>query len=156
MDRVNHVKIVTPDPGAVRAFLTEVLDIPDGWHLGDVPAPPPEVVGPARNADGTFTLDGLFTWNGLAGGESPGGMIVGSEASRQFQIFHAPEPKIWGVAVGTRHIERAHDRCIERGLPCSEIRGTAWGQDGGGIRFFFVEVGGVVFEVMRIEDAPPN
>lgn len=154
MDRVNHVKIVTPDPAAVEEFLTEILDIPKGWSLGDHPAPPSEVVGPAREADGTFTLDGIFAWNGLGGGGA-GGMIVGSTDSRQFQIFHAAEPKIWGVAVGTRHIERARDRCVERGLPCTEIRGTAWGQAGGGIQFFFVEVGGVVFEVMRIEDEPP-
>jgi catechol 2,3-dioxygenase-like lactoylglutathione lyase family enzyme len=155
MDRVNHIKIVTPDPAAVRAFLTEILDVPDGWKLGDYPAPPAEIVGPARDPNGAFTLDGLFTWNGLAGG-SPGGMIVGSGESRQFQVFHAEQPKIWGVAIGTRHLEQAHERCTERGVPCSEIRGAPWGQEDGGIRFFFAEVGGVVFEVMRIEDAPPD
>ena len=37
----------------------------------------------------------------------------------------------------------------------TEIGGAPWGQGDGGISFFFVEVGGVVFEVMRIEDAPP-
>jgi len=54
-----------------------------------------------------------------------------------------------GVAVGTRHPERAHERCVARGIPCTEPALTAWGE--GGIRFFFAEVGGIVFEVMRAE-----
>ena len=33
MDRVNHVKIVTPEPEAVDRFLREVLDIPEGWEI---------------------------------------------------------------------------------------------------------------------------
>jgi hypothetical protein len=153
MDRINHVKIVTPDPGAVEKFLTEVVDIPAGWSLGAYP-PPPEggggVAGPARNADGTFTLEGLMAWRGRGSG---GGMIVGSPESRQFQVFHADAPKVWGVAIGTRHVERAHDRCVERGLPCTDVQVTPWGQSGGAVTFFFVEVGGIVFEVLRAEDS---
>jgi hypothetical protein len=33
MDRINHVKIVSPDPDAIDRFLTEVLEIPAGWAL---------------------------------------------------------------------------------------------------------------------------
>jgi hypothetical protein len=68
-------------------------------------------------------------------------------------VFHADAPKVWGVAIGTRHVERAHDRCVERGLPCTDVQVTPWGQSGGAVTFFFVEVGGIVFEVMRAEDS---
>ena len=150
MDRLNHVKIVTPDPAAVDRFLREVVDIPEGWPLGDlVGTPPPEVCGPARDADGNFTMDTVSAFRGTS--TTFGGFIAGSTESRQFQIFQADEPKIWGVAIGTRHLERAHERCVERGIPCTDLSLTAWG-DSGSIRFFFAEVGGIVFEVLRAED----
>ncbi len=81
-----------------------------------------------------------------------GGFITGSPESRQFQIFQGDVPKIWGVAIGTRHLERAHERCVERGIPCTEPAITPWGDDGT-IHFFFAEVGGIVFEVMRAGSA---
>ena len=152
MDRINHVKIVTPDPRAVEEFLTEVLDVPAGWSLGEYPPAPNELVGPARNPDGTLSMEGLMAWRGQGGG---GGMIVGSPESRQFQVFHAEAPKLWGVAIGTRNVERAHARCVERGLPCTDMQSFPWGQHGGGITFFFVEIGGIIFEVMRIEAEAP-
>ena len=31
--RINHVKIVTPEPAVVDAFLREVCDVPEGWPL---------------------------------------------------------------------------------------------------------------------------
>ena len=52
-----------------------------------------------------------------------------------------------------RNLERAHQRCVERGIPCTEPALTPWGD--AGIRFFFAEVGGIVFEVMRAEAAGP-
>jgi hypothetical protein len=152
MDRINHVKIVSPDPQAVEEFLTEVLDIPAGWTLGECPPAPTEVVGPARNADGTLTMEGIGAWRGPG---SDGGMIVGSAESRQFQVFHAEAPRLWSVAIGTRHVERAHDRCVERGLPCTDVQSTPWGQQDGGVTFFFTEVGGIVFEVLRVEEEAP-
>jgi hypothetical protein len=42
---------------------------------------------------------------------------------------------------------------VERGLPCTDVQVTPWGQSGGAVTFFFVEVGGIVFEVMRAEDS---
>jgi catechol 2,3-dioxygenase-like lactoylglutathione lyase family enzyme len=148
VDRINHVKIVTPDPEAVRRFLTELLEIPDGWSLGEVSTPPPpEVCSPARDDSGAFTMAGVQTFRG--GSADGGGMIVGSTDSRQFQVFHGEVPHIWAVAVGTRHLERVHQRCVEAGIQCTEPSLTAWGD--GGIRFFFAEVGGIVFEVLRAE-----
>jgi hypothetical protein len=58
VDRINHVKIVTPDPEAVDRFVREVVDIPEGWSLGN-PDPskgPAGVRSPARGSDGSFTM----------------------------------------------------------------------------------------------------
>lgn len=147
MDRLNHIKIVTPDPDAIDRFLREVLDIPEGWQLGDVPPARP-VVSPARDSDGAFTADSVSAFRGASG---IGGRITGSTESRQVQILHGDKPHIWGIAIGTRHLERAHERCVERGIPCTEPALTPWGA--GGIRYFFAEVAGIVFEVMRAEES---
>jgi len=53
------------------------------------------------------------------------------------------------VAIGTRHLERAHQRCVERGIACSDMQLVDWGKES--IRAFFAEVGGIMFEVMRVE-----
>jgi glyoxalase/bleomycin resistance protein/dioxygenase superfamily protein len=150
MDRINHVKIVTPDPAAIDTFLREVVDIPEGWPLGGGPGPAGEVQSPARDGHGNFTMESVNEFRGSS--SSFGGFITGSTESRQFQIFQADAPKIWGIAIGTRHLERAHERCVERGIPCTEPTVTAWGDDGT-INFFFAEVGGIVFEVMRAGSA---
>lgn len=151
MDRINHVKIVTPDPDAVDRFLREVVDIPEGWPLGQQGGSArtgAEVRSPARDAAGQFTAEAVAEFRGA---EGTGGRITGSTESRQFQILRGDRAHIWGVAIGTRHLERAHQRCVDRGIPCTEPALTGWGE--AGIRYFFAEVGGVVFEVMRAEEA---
>ncbi len=146
MDRVNHVKIVTPEPEAVDSFLREVLDIPEGWPLpGQEPV---RSLPPAPQREITWK-----TVMELRGDDGSGGFITGSTESRQFQLLRGEKARIWSVAVGTRHLERAHARCLERGIPCSETQLVPWG-DGQGIRAFFAEVGGIVFEVLRVEAAP--
>ena len=40
--RLNHIKIVCPNPHIVNAFLTQVCDIPEGWPLG---GDTPRIVG---------------------------------------------------------------------------------------------------------------
>jgi hypothetical protein len=151
MDRLNHVKVVTPDPKAVEAFLLEVLELPAGWQLGDVaPIPDADIRAVEREADGNITVDSVMKFRGQAEGLN-GGMIVGDTVSRQFQIFEGPRAHIWGVAIGSRHLERAHERCRARGIPCTEIRPTPW--HGSSLEFFFAEVGGIVFEVLRLADA---
>jgi hypothetical protein len=148
MDSLNHIKIVTPDPGAIDRFLRDVVDLPEGWPLGVLPAAPAAMTSPARDEHGSFTTESVMTFRG---GSGQGGMITGSPDSRQLQIFHGDKAHIWAVAIGTRHLERAHERCRERDIPCTEPTVSAWGD--GTIRFFFAEVGGIVFEVMRIESA---
>jgi Glyoxalase/Bleomycin resistance protein/Dioxygenase superfamily len=146
VDRLNHVKIATPDPVAVDRFLREVVDIPAGWPLGDPPVPPAgPVPATGHDADGNFTAESVMAFRG----EGPfNGFITGSPESRQFQILQCDRAHVWGVAIGTRNLERAHDRCVERGIPCTEPAKRGWGD--GTIEYFFAEVGGIVFEVMRI------
>jgi hypothetical protein len=123
-----------------------VVEVPEGWSLGPFPEAPEATVTPARAADGAFTTDSVMSFRA---GSGHGGMITGSTDSRQFQIFHGERPHIWAVAIGTRNLERAYSRCIERGISCTEPQVSPWSD--GNIRFFFAEVGGIVFEVMRIE-----
>jgi len=152
VDRLNHVKIVTPDPAAVDRFLHEVLDIPEGWPLGEAPAATPgRVSGTALRPDGTLTWESVGDHRGSTEGAGMSGFIAGSPESRQFQIFSGPRAHIWAVAVGTRHLEAAHERCQAEGIPVTEVRVVPWGQ--GAIRAFFAEVGGIVFEVLRVEPA---
>jgi hypothetical protein len=148
MDRLNHIKIVTPDPEAIDRFLREVVDLPEGWPLGVLPSASAAVTSPDRNEQGSFTFDSVMAFRG---GSGQGGFITGSSESRQFQIVHGDKAHIWAVAIGTRHLERAHERCRERDIPCTEPTVSGWGE--GDIRFFFAEVGGIIFEVMRIEPA---
>ncbi len=58
MDRINHVKIVSPDPAAVDRFLQEVVQLPAGWPLGSLDGyePTADVRGPARAPDGSLTM----------------------------------------------------------------------------------------------------
>ena len=149
MDRINHVKIASPDPAAIERFLREVVDVPEGWALGDPSAitSPAGVVSPARDADGNFSLDAVYVFRGT---QELTGYIAGDTTSRQFQIVEAETPRIWGVAIGTRDLEGAHRRCVEHGFPCTDPDIVEWhGADS--IRYFFAEVGGVVFEVIRVE-----
>jgi len=143
MDRINHVKIVTPEPEAVDHFLREVLELPEGWAI---PAAKRAAVHPPTKA-GPVTWESVMQRRGDDGG---GGFITGSAESRQFQILRGPKAHIWSVAVGTRHIERAHQRCKERGIPCSDMQLVDWNERDG-VRAFFAEVGGIMFEVMRVE-----
>jgi catechol 2,3-dioxygenase-like lactoylglutathione lyase family enzyme len=153
MDRINHIKIVSPDPEAIDRFLQEVVQIPAGWKLGNPPdgyVPPEDVPSPARDDKGEFTLESVHDFRGAGGF---GGVITGSTESRQFQLLRGDKPHIWAVAIGTRDIDGAHERCVAAGIPCTDpgiVPG--WGANGeGAIRFFYAEVGGVVFEVMKAE-----
>jgi catechol 2,3-dioxygenase-like lactoylglutathione lyase family enzyme len=143
VDRINHVKIVTPEPEAVDRFLREVLELPEGWRI------------PGRRLDRSHPPAPAqpVTWETVLarrGDDGSGGYITGSPESRQFQILRGPQAHIWSVAVGTRHIERAHQRCQERGIPCSDLQLVDWNERDG-VRAFFAEVGGIMFEVMRVE-----
>jgi hypothetical protein len=150
VDRINHVKILSPDPEAVNRFLTEVLDVPEGFSMGPVVgSPPDECRSPASDEHGNLTIESVLAFRGT----DLGGFIAGSTESRQVQILKSARAAIWAIAVGTRNLEDAHARARALAIPCTEIDVTAWGD--GGARYFFAEVGGVLFEVLRIENDGP-
>lgn len=151
MDRLNHVKLVTLKPEEIDRFLREVVEIPEGWSF-TFGSPPPSGNASSRHAkvvdpDGTMNWDDVMAYRG---DDRTGGFITGSIESRQFQILRGSLAHIWSVAIGTRHVERAHSRCVECGIPCTEVHLVDWNEKDN-IRAFFSEVGGIIFEVMRVE-----
>ena len=151
MDRINHVKIASPDPQAIATFLNEVVDVPEGWEIGAASTltSPGGVRSGARDAAGDFTTESVYEYRGAS---ELTGFILGDTTSRQFQVIYAETPRIWGVAIGTRDFEGAYDRAVARGIPCTPPDVVDW-HDGDSIRYFFAEVGGVVFEVLRVESS---
>ena len=146
MDSLNHVKIMTPDPEAVESFLREVCRIPEGWPIGGSP------VAAMASAPTEASTPRSLTWEGITdirGDAEVGGYIVGSTKSRQFQVLSGDEARIWAVAVGTRDIEGVYERAVARGIPVTEPRLVDWGETN--IRAFFAEVGGITFEILRVE-----
>src|SRR5262245_60011857 len=118
MDRINHIKIRTPHPEIVDAFLRRVCEIPEGWALGaaSTPLPPDAPLGPGGVLD-----HAELTRDAEADGVARGGFITGDPSSRQFKIFGSPTPRVWAICIASRHIERAHERCVERGIPATPI-----------------------------------
>jgi hypothetical protein len=147
MDRINHVKLVTPEPGLVDAFLREVCEIPEGWPL----SPESSAVRPGPLAPlgpgGELTQDDVM---GQRGQGEPVGFITGDSTSRQFQIFKSDRSSFWAICIGTRNIEAAHERCQARGIPATPITVADWNERDN-IRNFFCVVGGLMFEVIRVE-----
>ena len=149
MGRINHVKLVSPEPEAVDAFLREVAEIPAGFPL----PPAARVSDSVTTAQHEPAATGLVTMADVArarGADGTGGVIVGDEKSRQFQVLRGPEGRLWSVAIGIRDLEGAHRRAAERGLPVSEIGVVPFGE-GTNVRYFFARVGGILFELMRVE-----
>ena len=142
--RLNHVKIVTPQPDLVDAFLREVCDIPEGWPLGE---------GSQRLAEGSplgpggelpnSALDDRRTMTGP-------GFLTGTPESRQFQIFQGEPAGHWAVCISTRYVEDVHAKAIARGVPCTALQVADWNERDN-IRFFFCIVAGLMFEVIRVE-----
>jgi len=147
MDRINHVKVVTTHPELVDAFLREVTDVPAGWPLGEQsgrdPLPPDAPLGPG----GELTMEDVM---GSRGASQSAGYITGDSQSRQFQIFKSDTSAFWAVCVGTRNVEAAWERCKARGVPATPITVADWNERDN-IRNFFCIVGGLVFEVIRVE-----
>jgi hypothetical protein len=146
MNRLNHVKIVSTDPEAVDRFLRLVAEVPAGWPLGDQAKRAPSPAQPALAA-ATLTNADVFA---LRGASETSGFIVGDEKSRQFQVLRGNASRIWGIAIGTRDVARAHALCLEHGFEASPIEVTPW-SPGQQVRFFFAKAGGVMFEVMSVE-----
>jgi hypothetical protein len=148
MARIHHVKLVSPEPEAVDVFLREVAEIPAGF-----PLPPAERIPDSVTADqGAPGLPGELSMADVARArwaDGTGGLIVGDEKSRQFQV-RGPDAHLWSVAIGIRDLEGAHRRALARGLPATPIGVVPFGE-GQQVRFFFVRAGGILFELMRVE-----
>ena len=148
MNRLNHVKIVSTDPEAVDRFLRLVAEVPSGWPLGEPPTRPAAPPGPPL----TRATLGDADVSAIRGTTQTNGFIAGDEKSRQFQILRGDASRIWGIAIGTRDVARAHKLCLEHGFEASPIDVTPW-SPGQAVRFFFAKAGGVMFEVMSVEQA---
>ncbi len=145
--RINHVKIVTPQPAVVDAFLREVCDIPEGWALGSGEIARHRAGAPL--GPGGSLPDDIQVQKRQATGR--GGFITGDASSRQFQIMEsATNDYFWAICISTRHVEDVHRKAIERGVPCTSIHVTDWSANDN-IRFFFCEVGKLMFEIIRVE-----
>lgn len=145
--RINHVKIVTPQPAVVDAFLREVCDIPEGWGLGTGEIerhPDGAPLGPGGSLPDDIQV-------GKREATGRGGFITGDSKSRQFQIMEsATNDYFWAICISTRYVEDLHARAMARGVPCTNILVTDWSADDN-IRFFFCEVGKLMFEIIRVE-----
>ena len=147
MDRINHVKLVTPEPAAVDAFLREVCDIPEGWPLGDRAGEPALAPDAPLGPGGSLQAGDVFARRATTGTD---GFIAGDTRSRQFQILRGDTPAFWAICISTRHIESVHEKCRLRGIPATPITVADWNERDN-IRNFFCIVGGLMFEVIRVE-----
>ena len=146
--RINHVKLVTPEPGLVNAFLTQVCEVPEGWPLGQSgPAVAPDApLGPG----GALTDNDVYDRRRTTGTT---GYIAGDPTSRQFQILHGEPAAFWAVCVSTRDIEGVYARALDRGVPCTPVTVADWNERDN-IRNFFCVVAGLMFEIIRVEPKP--
>ena len=150
MNRIQHIKVVSNDPGRMRFFLRAIADLPEGF---DIPAYGKDP------ADGEPRMPPLaskkeLSWEDIGStrrmtGEP--GFIAGSVESRQIQVFPSDQPDIWAIAIGTRDVEGTHAKCLANDFPTTPIVATPF--NGGIVRAFFVIVGGITFEFMRVEPA---
>jgi hypothetical protein len=150
--RLNHVKLVTPHPELIDAFLREVCDMPEGWPLGAgataAPLPPDAPLGPGGDLP-----PGAITERRHA--TDTNGFIVGDPVSRQFQILEGEGPaQFWAICISTRHIEEVYRKAQARGVPCSPITVADWNERDD-IRNFFCVVAGLMFEIIRVEPKAP-
>jgi hypothetical protein len=149
LNRLNHIKLITPEPELVDAFLREVCDIPQGWALGE------------RQDDNMLPVGGPLGPGGelanpvvdaLRGSITGGGFIAGNPQSRQFQILRNERSAMWAAAISTRDVDEVHRRCQARSVPVTPITDTNWSAHDN-VRFFFCLVGGLLFEVLTFSSA---
>jgi hypothetical protein len=143
-NRLNHVKMRTPEPAVVDAFLREVCEIPEGWPIGDAQRLPP---GAPLGPGGALPEGTVGDGRGLA---DANGFIVGDPGSRQFQVLRGEPAASWAVCISTRDVQGIYDRAQERGVQCTPISVVAWNPRDD-IRFFFCVVAGLMFEVIHVE-----
>jgi hypothetical protein len=139
------VKLVTPHPEIVNAFLTQVCDVPEGWPLGagGPPVTGDQPLGPGGDLPSEAIFDRRRTT-----GET--GYIAGDPSSRQFQILQGEPADFWAICISTRDIEGIYERAKARGVPCTPITVADWNERDN-IRNFFCIVADLMFELIRVE-----
>jgi len=161
--RIQHIKLIVPNPAVVRAFLTQVCEIPDGEEFAPEgrdrtdPIPLDQPLGPG----GEITLEKDI--NPTLATEGPGTgdfFIIGDISSRQFQIRSGAPGDVWAIVLASRDVEAVRERALARGIVCSPIEDYSIGlpQDD---RAFFCIVEGITFEILqfvpkRSSDASAN
>lgn len=153
MNRIQHIKVVSTAPEEVRSFLRDIAGLPEGFDIpsyGDASgAGAPSV--PIEEPKTDLAWEDIASKHRMNG--QPG-FIAGSVETRQIQVFGSDQASIWAIAIGTRDVEGVHAKCLERGLPTTPVVVTPF--NGGNIRAFFVIVGGITFEFLRVEPADSN
>jgi hypothetical protein len=147
-NRINHVKLITPRPDLINAFLTQVCDIPEGWPLGgDVqPVSPDTPLGPG----GDLPAEAIGERRQVSGS---GGFVAGDVSSRQVQILEGKQADFWAICISTRQIEEVYERAKARGVPCTPITVADWNERDN-IRNFFCIVADLMWEIIRVEPKP--
>ena len=113
--RINHVKLVSPHPELINAFLTQVCDIPEGWPLGAGKAVGPDVpLGPGGDlpmeAIGARRQTSMEAIGAQRQSSEETGFIAGDSTSRQVQIFGGPT-----AFLGHLHLVPLYRRCLRAG-----------------------------------------
>ena len=157
--RINHVKLVSPHPELINAFLTQVCDIPEGWPLGAGKAVGPDVpLGPGGDlpmeAIGARRQTSMEAIGAQRQSSEETGFIAGDSTSRQVQIFGGPTASFWAICISSRYIEDVYERAKARGVPCTPMTVADWNERDN-IRNFFCIVGDLMWEVIRVEPKNP-
>jgi hypothetical protein len=150
-NRIQHIKLVAPNPAVVRAFLTQVCEIPDSAEFApegrDRPDPIP-VHQPLGPGDGQLTLQDITDKIATEGPGTGDFYIVGDTASRQFQIRSGAPGDVWAIVIASRDVDAVRARAVARGIVCSPVENYSIGlpQDD---RAFFCIVEGITFELIQ-------
>jgi hypothetical protein len=154
MNRIQHIKVVTDAPEELRTFLREVAELPDSFDIQAYGTDPP---GNVQTRAKVVLRGPELTWDDIAstrGRSGEPGFVSGSVETRQLQVFPGEVPGIWAIAIGTRDLEGVHHKCTTRGIPTTPIELTPF--VGSNVRAFFVIVGGITFEFLRVEPLDGN
>jgi len=150
-NRIQHIKLIAPNPAVVRAFLTQVCDIPEGEEFAregnEQPAPIPidQPLGPGGEITLEKDINAKLATEGPGTGEF---FIIGDISSRQFQIRSGAPGDVWAIVIASRDVAAVRERAIARGVACSPIEDYSIGlpQDD---RAFFCIVEGITFEIIQ-------
>ena len=149
--RIQHIKLIVPNPAVVRAFLTQVCEIPEDDQFAPFgrdqaePISLDQPLGPGGEISLENDVNSKLATEGPGTGEF---FIVGDISSRQFQIRSGAPGDVWAIVLATRDVEAVRERAIARGIVCSPVEDYSIGlpQDD---RAFFCIVEGVTFEIIQ-------